>query len=79
MVAVVAVGLMVFGLSITVIRKGRPMESDVGSNREMKKRGIECAAAQIRRQEAERTGKKEYLTACGAVDCEQCGVEGGCK
>ena len=56
-VAVVAVGLFVLGLSITLIRKGHDLESDVGSNREMRRRGIECASAQIRREEAERLGR----------------------
>lgn len=70
LIAVGAVAIFVLALSITLIRKGRNLESDVGSNREMKRRGIECAQAEIRRQEAERLGNKAYLSpgcdgACG--------------
>ena len=36
-VAVAAVALMVLGLSITQIRKGRDIQSEVGENDEMKK------------------------------------------
>ncbi len=52
LIAVGAVGLFVLGLSITLIRKGHDLESDVGSNREMRRLGIECASAQLRREEA---------------------------
>ena len=51
-VAVAAVGAMVLGLSITLIRKGRNIQSDVGGNDEMKKRGLICASEQFRREEA---------------------------
>lgn len=72
LIAIGAVGLFVLGLSITLIRKGHNLESDVGSNREMRKRGLECASAQIRREEAARLNKPVYLSegcdgACG--DC----------
>ena len=61
LIAIVALALFVLGLSITQIRKGHPIESDVGSNRDMKRLGIECASAQIRREEAERLGNKAYF------------------
>lgn len=43
LVAVVAVALFVVGLSITLMRKGRNIQGDVGDNDEMKKLGLECA------------------------------------
>ena len=75
-IAVVAVGLFVLGLSITLIRKGHDLESDVGSNREMRRRGIECAggnstcrAGATERAGAARerinVGKSEEMTRCG--------------
>lgn len=77
-VAVVAVGVFVLGLSITRIRKGRDLESDIGSNRAMRRMGIECASAQIRREEAERTGRKDYApTGCDGA-CGSCGVVERC-
>lgn len=79
LIAIVAVGLFVLGLSITLIRKGRNMESDVGSNREMRRRGIECASAQIRREEAERLGNKSYVpTECDGT-CGTCGTQDKCQ
>ncbi len=78
-IAVVAVGLFVLGLSITLIRKGHDLESDVGSNREMRRRGIECASAQIRREEAERLGRKFDLPGgCDGV-CGSCAGEDKCR
>lgn len=58
LVAVAAVGAMVLGLSITLIRKGRNIQSDVGGNDEMKKRGLICASEQFRREEALLRGKR---------------------
>ena len=68
-----AVGLFVLGLSITQLRKGRDLESDVGSNRAMRRMGIECASAQIRREEAQRTGRKDYASAGCDGACGSCG------
>lgn len=79
LIAVVAVALFVLGLSITLIRKGRNLESDVGSNREMRRRGIECASAQIRREEAERLGNKSYLPTDCDGSCGSCGTQDECR
>ncbi len=79
LIAIAAVALFVLGLSITLIRKGHNIESDVGSNREMKKRGVECASAQIRREEAERLGNKSYLPAGCDGTCGSCGKQGECQ
>lgn len=77
MIAVVAVALLVLGLSITLIRKGRPLQGDVGENDDMKALGLECTTAAIRRQEAELRGEdtsdKNYC--CGSdctTDCITC-------
>lgn len=43
LIAVGAVALMVVGLSITIIRKGRNIQGDVGDNDNMKALGLECA------------------------------------
>lgn len=77
--AVIGVGLFVLGLSITLIRKGRNLESDVGSNREMRRRGIECASAQIRREEAERLGRSAYLPGLCDGSCGTCAAEDKCR
>lgn len=79
LIAIVAVALFVLGLSITLIRKGRNLESDVGSNREMRRRGIECASAQIRREEAERLGNKSYFPTDCDGSCGSCGTADDCR
>lgn len=77
--AIVAVGLLVVGLSITILSKGRPMQSDIGDNDDMKKMGIECAAAQMRREEALLRGEDVSLTqGCGKGLCGDCAVESHC-
>ena len=79
LIAVCAVAFFMLGLSITLIRKGRNLQSDVGSNDEMRKRGIECASAQIRREEAALRGKNaEINLPCGEPECSDCGIPGDC-
>lgn len=71
-IAIVMVALLVLGLSITLIRKGRYMQSEVGENDEMKKRGLKCASDEFRREEAELTGTEcDTLTSCGG-SCGTC-------
>lgn len=67
--SVIAVALLILGLAITIIRKGRPMQSEVGENDEMKKRGLSCASDQFRQEEAELRG----------TDCDTfSSCKGGC-
>lgn len=51
--AVFVVAFMVLGLSITLMRKGRHMQSEVGENDEMKRRGLKCATQEILEEERE--------------------------
>lgn len=76
----VAVALMVIGLSITVLRKGRPLQSDIGDNDAMRQRGIECAAAQMRREEAQLRGENPADSlGCGKGECGDCAVSKECQ
>lgn len=70
-IAIIAVGMFVLGLSITLIRKGRHIHGDVGSNPEMKKRGLVCTSKQFREEEAAfKGGKKQSPAGCSeTVDC----------
>lgn len=69
--AIVVVALFVLGLSITLIRKGHNIEGDVGNNRHMRAKGLECASAEIRRQEAERLGIDPNVGGCD-TNCTSC-------
>ena len=78
--AIIAVGLMVLGLSITLIRKGHHIQSDVGDNEEMKKHGIMCASAEFRREEAILRGEDpDSVAGCGKGACGDCAVEELCE
>lgn len=71
-IAIIALGLMVLGLSITIIRKGRYMQTEVGENDEMKKRGLKCTSEEFRREEAELSGTEcDTLSSCGG-SCGTC-------
>lgn len=72
LIAIVVIGLMVLGLSITILRKGHYMQSEVGENEEMKKRGLKCASDEFRREEAEINGTEcDTFTSCSG-GCGTC-------
>lgn len=79
LIAIVVVALFVIGLSITLMRKGHNIESDVGSNRHMRAMGLECASAQIRREEAERLGHDVPADGLCNSSCDSCSVDDGCS
>lgn len=75
-VAVVVVAFLMVGLSITRIRKGRDLQGDVGSNDEMKKKGLECTSKAFRREEQSAKG----ASGRPLKDCEEdCGSCGSCS
>lgn len=71
-IAVFSIAFFILGLSITLIRKGRNLQGDVGENDEMRKRGLECTSQAIRREEAELRGT-EYV--CTDGDCGSCSTK----
>lgn len=79
LIAIVVVALFVVGLSITIMRKGHNIESDVGSNRHMRAMGLECASAQIRREEAERLGHEAPESGLCNSLCDGCSVDRSCS
>ena len=50
-ITVAAVALFVIGLSLTQMIKGHPIDSEIGTNVNMQKRGIRCTAGEFRREE----------------------------
>ncbi len=69
--ALVLVGISVFGLCFNIIfrKDGKFPETDVGGNREMRKRGIRCA----RYDEMKLWSKKPERVplSCGDADCDE--------
>lgn len=50
LVAVAAVAFFVVGMSLTLMIKGHPIDSEISTNAEMRKRGIKCAVQEMREQ-----------------------------
>lgn len=50
-IAIIAVSFMILGLAITRIRKGRDIQTDVGSNDDMRKLGLICTSKTFAHEE----------------------------
>lgn len=72
LIAVCAVAFFVIGLSLTIIFKGRYMDSEIGENRHMRERGIRCAAQQIRAEEENLRGECAPDDGCTGTGCASC-------
>jgi hypothetical protein len=74
LIAAGAVALLVTGYSITYFFRGRHMQTDVGDNDEMKKRGLKCTSQQIREDEAALRGVdvSQIEGICSAANCADC-------
>lgn len=46
--SIAAVALFVFGMSLTLMVKGHPLDSEISTNEEMRRRGIKCAVQETR-------------------------------
>ncbi len=64
-----AVALLAAGYSITWFFRGRHMQTDVGGNDEMRKRGLKCTSQQIFEHEAALRGES---APCRSADCGAC-------
>lgn len=71
LIAVGAVALFVLGLSLTLIFKGHHIKGEVGENDEMKKRGLKCAAQEMREDDAALRG--EPFDGSGGCATDSCG------
>lgn len=72
-IAILALIFLMLGLAITRIRKGRDLQSEVGENDEMKKRGLRCASDQFRTEEAILRGEEcDDSLPCGIGACGTC-------
>ena len=49
--AIAAVALLVAGLSLTLIFKGHPIQSEISTNPHMRRLGIKCAVQEARESE----------------------------
>ncbi len=75
--AVIFIGLCVIGLCFNIIfrKDGKFPETEISSNREMRKLGIRCAKEDELRLWGKKNGKKHPTCAdLGCGDCAGCGV-----
>ncbi len=63
--AVLFVGLFVAGMSLTLMIKGRPIDSEIATNKNMQRLGIRCAVQESREDS-------------GQADCRDAGCSGNC-
>lgn len=73
-VAIIAVGIFVLGMSLTLIFKGHNIDSEIGDNQNMKDLGIKCAAQQIRDEDRALRGEDASCLpeSCTSGDCGAC-------
>lgn len=71
LISVLCVGLFVAALSLTLIFKGRNIDSEISTNKDMQRLGIKCAVQEARE---EMSGGDCAATGC-AGNCAGCDVE----
>ncbi|MBQ4279500.1 MAG: hypothetical protein IJC16_06065 [Rikenellaceae bacterium] len=78
LIAVGVVAFFILALSLTLIFKGHHIQSEIGDNPHMQKRGIKCAAQQMRAEETLARGECDSVAGCDAQSCSTCS-EHDCK
>lgn len=72
LVAVVAVGLFVLGMSLTLIFKGHNIKSEIGDNENMRARGLKCAVQEERELQGLTEMDCQPSDLCGDKTCSTC-------
>ena len=63
--AIGAVGLFVLGMSITIIFKGRFIDGEISTNKNMQKLGIKCAVQETREDIGQADCSDDPSVGCG--------------
>lgn len=71
-----AVGLFVLGISLTLMIKGHPIDSEISTNENMQRLGIKCAVQETREADgtAECASSASGLSSCTG-NCGACDIE----
>ena len=73
--AIGAVGFFVAGMSLTLIFKGRHIDSEISTNKNMQRLGIKCAVHETREADGS-AGCSDTHTAAGCSgNCSACDIE----
>ena len=68
--AIAAVALFVLGMSLTLMIKGHHIDSEISTNKEMRKRGIKCAVQESREDAATDCSDDLCSGNCAGCDIE---------
>ena len=82
--AILAVGLFVLGMSLTLMIKGHNIDSEISTNKNMQKLGIKCAVHETREADggagcSDGQGVAGCSGNCGACDIEHIPANRCCK
>ena len=69
--AILAVGLFVLGMSLTLMIKGHNIDSEISTNKNMQRLGIKCAVQESR----EDSGQTDCADAGCSGNCSACDIE----
>ena len=72
--AIGAVGLFVLGMSITIIFKGRFIDGEISTNKNMQKLGIKCAVQETREDIGQADCSDDPSVGCGG-NCSACDID----
>ena len=72
--AIGAVGLFVLGMSITIIFKGRCIDGEISTNKNMQKLGIKCAVQETREDIGQADCSDDPSAGCGG-NCSACDID----
>lgn len=75
-IAILAVGLFVLGMSLTLIIKGHHIDSEISTNKHMQERGIKCAVQETREMDGTAACSTDASPLQGCTgNCGACDIE----
>lgn len=71
----IAVGFFVVGMSLTLLFKGHPLDSEISTNKNMQRLGIKCAVQETREADGSADcAPGDPLSGCGG-NCSSCDIK----
>ena len=68
-ILIIGIAGLIMGIRMIIQKNGKFPETEVGHNKEMKKRGIVCAKAEERIYRSKLEGKPVSNSSCGSCQC----------
>ena len=73
--AILAVGLFVLGMSLTLMSKGHNIDSEISTNKNMQRLGIKCAVHETREADGGAGCSDTHSAAGCSGNCSACDIE----